>query len=126
MRRHRCNVFESLVCLIVLFISCKIYQNLNKLKIVFTYLIFNYLSSKNPCVGEGLLERRPLFFILCSFHLGPATMSSIHLVIGFPLYRFPIGPFHHVTRLVHRSSFNLATWPAHFHFSFEQDLKRRR
>lgn len=61
-----------------------------------------------------------------SIHLGPAAMSSIHLVIGFPLYRFPIGPFHHVTRLVHRSSFNLATWPPHFHFTFEQDLKRRR
>ena len=45
-------------------------------------------------------------------------MSSCHLLLGRPLDLFPLLGCHSVHRLVHLLSFNLAIWPAHFHFCF--------
>ena len=45
-------------------------------------------------------------------------MSSCHLLLGRPLVLFPLLGCHSVHRLVHLLSFNLAIWPAHFHFCF--------
>ena len=45
-------------------------------------------------------------------------MSSCHLLLGRPLDLFRLLGCHSVHRLVHLLSFNLAIWPAHFHFCF--------
>ena len=47
-----------------------------------------------------------------------SVMSSCHLLLGRPLDLFPLLGCHSVHRLVHLLSFNLAIWPAHFHFCF--------
>ena len=45
-------------------------------------------------------------------------MSSCHLLLGCPLDLFPLLGCHSVHPFVHLLSFNLAIWPAHFHFYF--------
>ena len=47
-----------------------------------------------------------------------SVMSSCHLLLGRPLVLFPLLGCYSVHRLVHLLSFNLAIWPAHFHFCF--------
>ena len=91
---------------------------------LFFSLIFlissSHLGFVHPLQDVALHQCLPSSSVAFLIQVVPSfsVMSSCHLLLGRPLDLFPLLGCHSVHRLVHLLSFNLAIWPAHFHFCF--------
>ena len=81
-----------------------------------------HLGFVHPLQDVALHQCLPSSSVCCFPNPGGSlplsVMSSCHLLLGRPLVLFPLLGCHSVHRFVHLLSFNLAIWPAHFHFCF--------
>ena len=114
------------MCIYLHHCDCLCYQAVGTV-LLFADFLFVEISFLTKCLHLHLGFVHPLQDV---FHLrlsaafliqvvpSFSVMSSCHLLLGRPLDLFPLLGCHSVHHLVHLLSFNLAIWPAHFHFCF--------